>query len=73
MRTITDAALKSWKTTLLGWIAALVVLGSAVVAQFDNDPETKPDWTIAIAAIAGAAGLTAARDNDKKSEKVGAK
>ena len=73
MQSFTDAALKSWKTTVLGWIAAVAILLGAINAQFDSDPETKADWTVVMAALAGAAGLTAARDNDKTSESTGAK
>jgi hypothetical protein len=63
----------SWKTTLLGIGGALTVLGGALVAQFDNDPNTVIDFTTAFAQLAVSFGLIFARDNDKKSEDVGLK
>ncbi len=64
--------MKSWKTTLAGIAAIIAAVGTAVSAQFDNDPATVPDWTMVIGMITAGVGLVLARDNDKTSEQVGA-
>jgi len=64
--------MKSWKTTLAGIAAIVAAVGTAVSAQFDNDPATVPDWTMGIGMITAGVGLVLARDNDKTSEQVGA-
>lgn len=64
--------MKSWKTTLAGIAAIVAAVGTAVSAQFDNDPATVPDWTMVIGMITAGVGLMLARDNDKTSEQVGA-
>ncbi len=65
--------MKSWKTTLAGLGVLLSALGAALQAQFDGDPATVPDWAVVVTALFAAVGLLAARDNDKRSERVGAK
>ena len=65
--------MRSWQTTLAGVGAIMVALGGAIVAQFDMDPTTAPNWEVAIAAVVAGFGLLRARDNDKSSEDVGAK
>lgn len=62
----------SWKTTLAGIAAIVAALGTALSAQFDNDPATVPDWTMVIGLITAGVGLVLARDNNKTSEQVGA-
>src|SRR5688500_20255917 len=65
--------MKSWQTTLAGIAAIVAAIANAIVAQFDSDPMTVPDWPLVVAAIAAGIGLIRARDNDKSSEDVGAK
>lgn len=63
----------SWKTTAAA-IAGIVttILTLIVTPLLDNDPATKPRYDEAIAIIfASSAGLWA-RDDDKRSEDVGA-
>lgn len=65
--------MKSWKTTLagVGMILAAIVF---VIANLSGHDITGPgDWAGAIAALTGGVGLITARDNDKSSEKAGAK
>lgn len=62
----------SWKTTLAGIAALVAAITTAIAAQFDSDPATTAEWGIVITAVFAALGLTAARDNDKSSEDVGA-
>lgn len=62
----------SWKTTLAGIAAIVAAVGTAVSAQFDNDPATVPNWSMVIGMITAGVGLILARDNDKTSEQVGA-
>jgi len=63
----------SWRTTTAGIGAILIALGSALSAQFDNDPATVPDWGSLIAAVVAGVGLLNARDNKVSSEQAGAK
>lgn len=65
--------MKSWKTTASA-VAALVTLIGAIIGQLtDGNPETNPDWNVAIPVLfAGLTGLFA-RDNKVSSESAGAK
>ena len=63
---------KSWRTTALGVIAALIVLLTQAQAMLDDDPATGINWT-AISAALTAVGLGFARDNNVTSEDAGAK
>lgn len=65
--------MKSWKTTLSGVAGILGLLGTALAAQFDNDPNTVAQWSVVIPAIITSAGLLFARDNNVTSEAAGAK
>lgn len=62
----------SWKTTVCGLATVLPVLGALLAAQFDDDPNTVPDWNQLVVVAAGT-GLIFARDNNKTSEQVGAR
>jgi hypothetical protein len=62
----------SWETTLTGLGAMLLALGSALQAQFDQDPATIPDWGLVLSLSLAGLGLLRARDNNKTSEQVGA-
>jgi len=63
----------SWRTTTAGIAAIVVAVGTAVVALFDADPLTIPDWGAVAAAVMAGIGLLAARDNKVSSEQAGAK
>lgn len=54
--------MKSWKTTVAGILTALIAVGSAAVAQL-NDQSV--DWTATIAAVSAAFGLLFAKDSNK--------
>ncbi len=58
------AAVKSWKTTVLACVAALVAIGNAAIALFDADPTTVPDWALVVGLIITAVGLLFAKDAD---------
>ena len=62
----------SWKTTALGVLTILGALATAGVALLDGDPETVPSYEVLAAAVTAGIGLIMARDNDKRSEDVGA-
>lgn len=64
---------KSWKTTTAGIAAIVAAAATAVVALFDADPATVPDWGAVAAAFIAGVGLILARDNDVSSESAGAK
>lgn len=64
--------MRSWKTTAAGIAAAIAAAASAVSKLLDADPMTNPDWAVVGAALMAAFGLFVARDNDKRSEDVGA-
>jgi dipeptide/tripeptide permease len=49
-------------TTVAGIGAILVAVGGVLVAWFDGDPTTAPDFASAIAAIVAGVGLIKARD-----------
>lgn len=60
----------SKETTFLGILAFLSVLFPELLHQFDNDPDTIPNWNLVIAAFMTMLGLWRARDNNKTSEQV---
>jgi uncharacterized membrane protein YidH (DUF202 family) len=67
--------LTNWKTTSTALTAAGLALGSALVAQFDSDPETTANWPIVWATgatLANSIGLLFARDGNKTSKQSGA-
>jgi len=57
--------MKSWKTTLAGIIALLGPIAASIWPQHAAE-------ILKISAIAGGAGLVAARDNNVSSEQAGA-
>jgi len=63
----------SWRTTILGLIAGLMLLLPQIGAVVDTDPDTNPDYQAIIAAISimGFGGL--ARDGSVSSEQTGIK
>lgn len=62
----------SWKTTTTAILAVLITGATAAKALLDDDPSTVPNWELVVGAVVIAVGLFFARDNDKKSEDVGA-
>ena len=65
--------MKSWRTTVLGIIAALVILLTQAQAVLDDDPGTGVDWTKVAEALAILGIGVVARDNKVTSEQAGAK
>ena len=62
----------SWRTTAAGISAILIAVGSAMSAQFDNDPTSIADWGAVVAAVIAGIGLLFARDNKVTSEQANA-
>jgi len=58
----------SWKTSVSGIIAALMVIGQAVQDHLDTG---SADWGLAVAAVVGCIGLLMARDKNVSSEVQG--
>jgi len=58
----------SWKTSVSGIIAALVVVAQAVQTHLQ---EGQADWSLAIAAVIGCVGMLMARDSNVTSEQQG--
>ena len=52
-------------TTVAGIGAILVAVGGVLVAWFDGDATTTPDFATAIAAVVAGVGLIKARDAEK--------
>lgn len=52
-------------TTMAGIGAILVAVGGVLVAWFDGDASTAPDFATAIAAVVAGIGLIKARDAEK--------
>ena len=65
--------MKSWKTTAAGIAAIVAAVALAISHQFDTDPATIADWSAVITALTAGIGLVLARDNDKTSERAGAR
>lgn len=63
----------SWKTTVTGIATILTAVSGVLIALFDGNPLTNPDWTATVAAITAGIGLITARDNNVTSEQAGAK
>ena len=56
----------NWKTTAAGIGSILTGVGSFMVAYFDSDPLTEPNWTAVMAAIVAGLGLIFAKDGANK-------
>jgi peptidoglycan/LPS O-acetylase OafA/YrhL len=63
----------SWKTSAAGIAAIVVAIASCAQAALDGNPDTAPNFEVAIAAIISGLGLIFARDNNVSSESAGAK
>ena len=62
---------RSWKTTLCSVGKALSILGAALAAHFDADPETAAGWGVAVFAVFELVGGHFSRDRDVSSEAEG--
>lgn len=74
--TVMKATKGSWRTTLAGVLASLLIIGSNALAVLDDDPETKINPQVVLlelGTLATAIGLVAARDNKVSSEQAGLK
>lgn len=60
----------SLKTTALGVMALLTVVGTVGSALLDGDPATNPDWNAAATEVMLAIALIFSRDADVTSEKA---
>lgn len=63
----------SWKTSAAGISLIVAAIATAVSHHFDADPATVADWTTVIGLVVGGIAAIFARDNNVKSETVGAK
>ena len=63
---------KSWQTSAAGITTALALASPQLSALFDGKAESVCDWNVVIAAVGILFGGLMARDNNKKSESVGA-
>ena len=60
----------SWRTSLMGWLMIIAGVVKFLIAVFDGDDLTVPDWTM-IATLLGGGGVgVVARDNRVTSEKA---
>lgn len=64
---------KSYETTWAGILSFIAIASTQVGYLFDSTPDTNPDWGLIVAALFTLIGFIRARDNNKKSENVGAK
>jgi len=62
--------ISSPNTTITGIAMMLGAISSILVALFDGDITTVPDWPIALGAVVVGYGLLMARDNKTSSEDV---
>lgn len=65
--------MSSKETTIAGVIGAIVATLIPIQMMLDGNPDTIPNWESVIPLWIVAFGLIRARDNNKSSEKVGAK
>jgi hypothetical protein len=65
--------MKSWRTTLCGFLAAVSAAIPAINAAIDGNPATVPDWSPIFPALMAAIGLMLARDAKVSSEQQGIK
>lgn len=68
MNAFLRAATVSWKTTFIGILVFLEPLIQALIAAFDDMPETVPDWNMVVMAGTALIGFLVAKDADKTSE-----
>ena len=63
--------MKSWRTTLAGWLVVIGGIATQLSYLLDNDPNTVISVEAIVTLLAGI-GLIAARDNGVTSEEAGA-
>lgn len=63
---------RSVRTNVAGLAAIVTAWATQIEAAFDTDPTTLPNWGLAVTVSIAAIGLLLARDNNKRSEQVGA-
>lgn len=68
MSKLLRAITRNSNTTVAGIATIVVAVGSVVLAIFDGNPDTVPNWEVTIAAITAGLGLLTARDADKSTE-----
>lgn len=67
------ADIKNWRTTIVGFLAGLIICATQVIAALDNDPETVFEMSIFLSGLAAMGIGVFAKDGDKTSEDVGIK
>lgn len=72
MKTVISSATKSWRTTLSGVVAGIVMIGPQVQALLDGNPETVANWNEIALGVAIMFGLAVSRDNAVTSRSAGA-
>jgi|TARA_R110000744_G_C19017376_1_gene523761 hypothetical protein len=68
MGALLKAVMANSNTTVAGIATIVVAVVAVILAYADGDPETMPNWDVAIAAITAGIGLLSARDADKSTE-----
>ena len=63
----------SWKTTTASVLTLVVPVLNNLIAMWDADPATEPNWAIVAAMVPVVVGLFFARDKDVSSEAQGVK
>ena len=61
---------RSWKTTLVGWLTGLTLILPQVIYFLDSNPDTVADVKLILAGLAALGFGTFAKDGDKSSEDV---
>lgn len=61
---------RSWKTTLVGWLTGVAIIVPQLIAILDSDPETVFELPILLAGLAAIGIGTVAKDGDKSTEDV---
>lgn len=69
MKVITD--LKSWKTSILGIIAGLLIILPEIRNFLDGNPETMLNETVILTGLAMMGIGVSAKDGDKSSKQLG--
>lgn len=62
--------LKSWKTTLVGWLAGVAIIIPQLIALLDSNSETVFELSLLLAGLAAIGIGTVAKDGDKSTEDV---
>jgi len=65
---VQKSAIKSWKTSLAGVLAALALVEPHLQALLDNNPDTAPDYNVIVTGIFMIVYALSAKDGDKSTE-----